>query len=277
VVLCVHGLTRNSRDFDAAARNLAGRGLRVVAPDLPGRGRSAWLDDASEYATPLYLSVMTALIARTGAATVDWIGTSLGGHIGMEMAALPGNPIRRLVLNDFGARVGAAALHRIAAYVTVRRRFGSIDEVEAYLRSVHAFGALTDEQWQHLARHSAMRESERGYRLHYDPAIGRQFAWLPMLDINLWDVWEKVACPVLVLRGAESDLLAAGTVRDMLRRGKAGRAGKVQSVEVAGCGHAPSLMDDQVMETIWRFLSARDSERAVVRDSEQAVLRGTPA
>ena len=109
-VVCVHGLTRNSRDFDFLAQRFAERGMRVVAPDLPGRGRSAPVEHAEDYGTPLYLAVMGALIAHLGVKEIDWVGTSLGGHIGMELAARPGSPIRRLVLNDFGARVPAAAL-----------------------------------------------------------------------------------------------------------------------------------------------------------------------
>ncbi len=143
-----------------------------------------------DYATPLYLSALTALIARLDVDEVDWVGSSLGGHIGMELAALPGAPIRRLVLNDFGARVGAAALHRISKYLRVKRTFDSLDEAEAYFRDIHQhFGALTDAQWRHLAEHSAVKTEEGDYRQHFDPAIARAFSWPLMVDIALWDVW----------------------------------------------------------------------------------------
>lgn len=255
VVVCVHGLTRNSRDFDFLARRLVAKGMRVVAPDLPGRGRSAWVTPATDYATPLYLAATAAVIARTGAAEVDWIGTSLGGHVGMEMAALEGAPVRRLVLNDFGARISGAALQRIGSYLRIKRHFDDIPAIEAHLRSIHEpFGKLTDAQWRHLAEHSAVKTEEGNYRQHYDPAIGRAFSWPLMVDIALWSVWEQVSCPTLILRGEDSDLLHASTVRDMAKRGRTGKAGLVRSVEVRGCGHAPALMNDAQISIIEEFL-----------------------
>src|SRR5438552_5400404 len=254
-VICVHGMSRNGRDFDVLAQRFVERGVRVVAPDLPGRGRSEWLGHPEDYATPLYLSAISALIARLGVREVDWVGSSLGGHIGMELAALPGTPIRRLVLNDFGARVAAAALHRIAEYLRVERKFASIAEVEAYLREIHAhFGALSDAQWRHLAEHSAVATGDGRYSQHYDPAIARTFAWPLMLDITLWHIWDKVECPVLILRGEHSDLLLPGCVRAMLRRGRAASQGKVRAVDIPACGHAPSLMADDTIGLISDFL-----------------------
>jgi pimeloyl-ACP methyl ester carboxylesterase len=257
VVLCVHGLTRSGRDFDFLARRLALRGLRVIAPDLPGRGQSEWAANAADYHTPLYLSAMSAVIARSGAAAVDWVGTSLGGHIGMEMAALPGSPIRRLVLNDFGARVAGAALTRIAGYLRLKRRFGTVDELEKHLREIHeTFGALTDAHWRHIAAHSAVKTEDGDYRQHFDPAIARNFSWPLMVDIALWSVWDKVACPVLILRGEDSDLLHASTVREMQKRGAAARQKLVRAIEVRGSGHAPALMTDSQIALIEDFLAS---------------------
>jgi pimeloyl-ACP methyl ester carboxylesterase len=271
VVVCVHGLTRNSRDFDFLARRLAQRGLRVIAPDLPGRGKSAWVAAASDYATPLYLAAMNTMIARSGAKAVDWIGTSLGGHVGMEMAALKGAPIRRLVLNDFGARVGGVALQRIASYMRMKRHFESIEELEAHFRSIHApFGHLSDAQWRHLAEHSAVKTEEGDYRQHYDPAIGRAFAWPMMVDIALWNIWDQVSCPVLILRGEDSDLLHASTVRDMQKRGIAGKNGLVRAVEVRDVGHAPALMNDAQITIIEEFLA---DEKATTKAEKVARLR----
>jgi pimeloyl-ACP methyl ester carboxylesterase len=256
VVVCVHGLTRNKRDFDFLALRLAHRGLRVIALDLPGRGESDWISTPTDYATPLYLAAVAAVIARSGARAVDYVGTSLGGHVGMEMAALPGNPIRRLLLNDFGARVGGIALQRIGSYLRMKRRFASVEELEAHLRTIHApFGHLTDAHWHHLAMHSAVKTEEGDFRQHYDPAIGRSFSWPLMVDISLWDVWDKVACPVMILRGEDSDLLHASTVREMQKRGIAGKNGLVRSVEVRGVGHAPALMSDSQITLIEDFLA----------------------
>jgi len=263
VVLCVHGLTRNARDFDFLARRLASRGARVVCPDLPGRGKSEWIPNPADYATPLYLASMAAVIARTGAEQVDWVGTSLGGHVGMEMAALPGNPIRRLVLNDFGARVAGAALQRMGAYMRLKRRFASVEELEQHFRTIHEpFGKLTDAQWRHLATHSAVKTPEGDFQQHYDPAIGRNFSWPLMVDVGLWHVWEKVVGPVLLLHGEDSDLLHASTVREMQKRGAAAKKNLVRAVEVRGCGHAPALMADHQISLIEEFLEPERAAKA---------------
>ena len=256
VVMCVHGLTRNSHDFEFLARRLASRGMRVIAPDLPGRGRSDWVTPATDYATPLYLAATAAVIARTGAVEVDWIGTSLGGHVGMEMAALEGAPIRRLVLNDFGARISGVALQRIGAYLRVKRHFADIPALEAHLRAIHeGFGKLTDAQWRHIAEHSAVKTETGEYTQHFDPAIGRAFSWPLIVDISLWDVWEKVSCPTLILRGEDSDLLHASTVREMQKRGAAAKNGLVRAIEVRECGHAPKLMNDAQISIVEEFLT----------------------
>jgi len=255
-VICVHGLTRNSRDFDFLAQYLAQRGMRVIAPDLPGRGRSERLAHAQDYATPAYLSAMAGLLARINVPEVDWIGTSLGGHIGMELAALSGAPIRRLVINDFGARIQGRALNRLGNYLRLDQRFRTVKELEQHLRKIYEpFGVLTDDQWQHMAEHSAALGSDGWYGHNYDPAIKSLFLWPMMLDITLWHVWERVACPVLILRGENSDLLLPATVSRMQQRGIAASKGLVHAVEIPGCGHAPSLMALDQMRLIEAFLT----------------------
>lgn len=262
-VICAHGLTRNGRDFDVLAQALAARGWRVVAPDLPGRGRSEWLDDPEHYDLPTYTAVMGCLIARIGAREIDWIGTSLGGFIGMHLAASAGSPIRRLVLNDFGARVPAAALRRIAGYLQTSPKFGSVDEVEAHLRQIHApFGRLGAEQWRHLAQHSASSAGDGSWRLHYDPAIGERFAWPLMIDVSLWPVWQRIACPVLVLRGEHSDLLPRDTLHEMLRRHHAAQRRATRAIEFADCGHAPALMCREQIDPVVDFLSVDEPSPA---------------
>jgi pimeloyl-ACP methyl ester carboxylesterase len=254
-VVCVHGVSRNGRDFDALAAALAEGGARVIVPDLPGRGRSEWLASASHYTDRAYTSAMAALIARLDTPQIDWVGTSLGGHIGMMMAAEEATPVGRLVLNDFGARISGVALRRIGSYLGKRWRFASIDELEAHLRDIHKpFGKLTDAQWRHLARHSGVPDESGGLRFHFDPGIGMRFAVPIMLDVVLWQLWERIECPVLILRGQDSDLLAASTVSEMQRRGPAGRAGKVSAIEFADCGHAPALMDPAQIAAIRDFL-----------------------
>jgi pimeloyl-ACP methyl ester carboxylesterase len=248
VVVCVHGLTRNGRDFDVLAQALA-PDFRVLCPDVVGRGRSDWLTHAQDYGYPLYLSDMAALVARSGAEQVCWIGTSMGGLIGMMLAAQPQTPIVRLVVNDVGPLVPKAALQRIATYVGKAGPFPDEPALEAYLRTVHApFGALSDAQWQHLARHSGRRNADGSLALAYDPAIAAAFSGEPN-DVILWPVWEAVACPTLVLRGAESDLLTRETAQEMTRRGPRAR---VQ--EFAGAGHAPALMAADQVDVVRSFL-----------------------
>ncbi|MFL9910057.1 alpha/beta fold hydrolase [Paraburkholderia sp. RL17-337-BIB-A] len=254
-VVCVHGVSRTGRDFDMLAAALAAKGMRVIVPDLPGRGRSEWLASPSHYTDRAYTRAMSTLIARLDVEKVDWVGTSLGGHIGMLMAAEPGTPVRRLVLNDFGARVSARALRRIGSYLTRSWRFASIDEVETHLREVHApFGKLTDAQWRHLAQHSAVPDDSGGFRFHFDPGIGFRFAIPVLLDVVLWHVWDKIDCPVLILRGEDSDLLTRSTVDAMLKRGPASSDGRVITFEFPDCGHAPALMDDAQIAVIKKYL-----------------------
>lgn len=256
-LLCVHGLTRNGRDFDVLAAALAEAGWRVIAPDVPGRGRSEWLRRPEDYAYPVYAAALAALIGRLAVDTVDWVGTSMGGLIGMMLAAQPGTPIRRMVLNDIGPFVPKAALQRIGDYVGHDPRFESLGALEAYLRHVHApFGALTDAQWRHLAEYSASPAEHGHLRLHYDPAIAQAFKTGPIDDVTLWPVWDAIACRMLVLRGAASDLLLPDTAAEMMRRGAAAGQGLVQLRTIAGTGHAPALMAADQVAIVREFLAA---------------------
>ncbi|MBI2754762.1 MAG: alpha/beta hydrolase [Betaproteobacteria bacterium] len=279
VVVCVHGLARNSRDFDFLARDLAQR-CRVVCMDVAGRGESEWLADKGDYRFSTYLADAAALIARIttpvaapffgtfrgrrnarlGPGRIDWVGTSMGGLIGMLLAAKPNSPIRRLVLNDVGAFIPWSALFRLKGYVGGGRSFRSIAEVETYLREVCAqFGPLADEHWRHLAEHSVHPVSPEEYRLRYDPGIGEtlrghadpEFPLGPNIfaGIDLWSIWAEIRCPVLVLRGAESDVLPAGTLAEM-RQLKP----DLEVVEFTGVGHAPALMSAEQIDAVSRFL-----------------------
>jgi pimeloyl-ACP methyl ester carboxylesterase len=249
-VVCVHGLTRNSRDFDALAAALAAD-RRVACPDMPGRGRSDWLADPAEYGYPRYLSDIAALVARLDVDRVDWVGTSMGGLIGMMLAATPGSPIRRLVLNDVGPFIPRASLERLRTYVGQDPAFADEAELEAYLRRVHApFGPLDDEEWRHFVAHGQRRDAEGALRLGYDPAIGRIFAG-ELRDIDLWAMWECISCPVLVLRGASSDLLTADTAAAMTARGP-----RAELVTIPGVGHAPALMAPDQIAIVREWLGA---------------------
>lgn len=249
VIVCAHGLTRNGRDFDFLARALA-QDSRVVCPDVVGRGYSDWMEAKQDYGYPTYCADMAALMARLDTAQFDWIGTSMGGLIGLLLAAQPNTPIRRLVLNDIGPFVPKTALERIAVYMGGDPRFDALANVESYLRAVHAgFGALTAAQWNHLARHSAHKIEDGRYALHYDPGIAVPFTSGPQADVNLWSVWDKVQGPVLVLRGGDSDLLLAETTAEMQKRGP-----QAEVVEFPGVGHAPALMSDDQIAVVRTWL-----------------------
>jgi pimeloyl-ACP methyl ester carboxylesterase len=247
-IVCVHGLTRSSRDFDILAQRLS-RGARVLCFDVAGRGGSGWLADPARYAVPIYAQHLRLALQRLGVAEVDWVGTSMGGLIGMGLAALPGTPIRRLVLNDIGPMVPKAALEVIEGYLGLDLTFLDLAAVEAHLRQIHAaFGQLTDAQWRHLALHSA-RGGGNVWRLHYDPRIREPFVGAGLADIDIWPVYDAIACPTLVIRGADSLLLSAETAQAMTERGP-----KATLVTVAGAGHAPALMADDQVETVAGWL-----------------------
>ena len=250
-VVCVHGLTRNGRDFDHLARVLAGD-RRVICPDIAGRGLSDPLTDPEHYALPTYVAHMVQLLSRLGLDEVDWVGTSLGGLIGMGVAAMEASPIRRLVLNDVGPFLPKIALQRINAYLGLDLRFASLEALEAHLREIHAgFGPLTDAEWRHLAEHSAARREDGRFGLNYDQRLGQPMKTGPIEDVDLWPVWDQIRCPVLVLRGTSSDLLLAGTAAEMTRRGP-----RAEVVEVDGTGHAPALMAKDQIAIVRSWLGA---------------------
>jgi len=254
-VLCIHGLTRNSRDFDFLAADLAAD-ARVIAVDVAGRGRSGWLADPSRYIAPTYIGHIAAFLANLGLEQVDLVGTSMGGIIGMGLATLPTAPdapplIRRLVLNDIGGMAPASSLAFIADYLGAPpRRFADLAEVEAHLRLIHAsFGPLTDEEWAHLARHS-VRPVAGGWVMHYDPAIAVPFVGSTAADLVLWPLYDLITAPTLVLRGGDSILLPADVAEEMKTRGP-----KAEVVTFPGVGHAPALMADDQIAVVGDFLA----------------------
>lgn len=248
-LLCVHGLTRNSRDFDALASALSAQ-YRVICPDMPGRGKSEWLADATDYSYPTYLAAMAALIARLDVERVDWVGTSMGGIIGMLFASLPQAPVGKLVVNDVGALVPKSGIERIAAYVGLDPGFADLAAFEAALRRVHApFGPLSDAQWQHLSTHSSRRKPDGSIGFNYDPKIAEAFKQGPLTDVDLWKSWDAIKAPVLLLRGAQSDILPKDVAAAMTQRGP-----RAKLIEFADIGHAPALMAEDQIAAIRDFL-----------------------
>ena len=256
VVVCVHGLTRQGRDFDALARELSAR-VRVVCPDVVGRGRSDWLADPAGYAVPTYVADMVTLLARLNARTVDWVGTSMGGLIGLVLGSLPNSPLRRLVLNDVGPALDAGGLARIGTYLGVPVRWSSLEEAADALWAISSeFGPHTREQWLALSRHQVVDDGQGGLKPHYDPAIALPVrAMTPPImqagEAALWQAWDRLAGPVLLLRGAQSDLLSAQTAQAMQQRGPGATL-----VEFEGVGHAPTLVQDDQRRVVCEFLLA---------------------
>lgn len=241
VLICVHGLARNSRDFDELATALA-RDYRVICPDIVGRGSSDWLPTGQPYGIPQYLSDITTLLARLNVEQVDWVGTSMGGIIGMCLAAMPNTPIRSLILNDVGSFVPASALQRISGYLG-DKRFESLTEAEQFMRTNYvALKNLDDKQWQHLAQHGVRETDDGQLALHYDPAIAEATAAASGEDIDLSGVWQAVRCHQALIWGQASDILTAETVAQMQARNS-----ELDLLALPDIAHAPSLMEtDQI-------------------------------
>lgn len=253
VLVCVHGVSRQGRDFDELARAMRHE-YRVVCPDVVGRGRSDALADPMGYQIPAYVADMVTLLARLDGRIVHWVGTSLGGLIGLGLASLAQSPIERLVLNDVGPTIQFEAIARIASYIGQPLRWDTEDEAADYLRGISAgFGPLSREQWMALTR-PMLRPDGDGYKLHYDPAIAVPFkAITPEIaaagEAMTWAAYDAIRCPTLLLRGAESDLLTRATAQAMTQRGP-----KAQLHEFAGVGHAPMLVSAEQIAVVREFL-----------------------
>ncbi|MDO5624529.1 MAG: alpha/beta hydrolase [Pseudomonadota bacterium] len=268
-IVCVHGLSRQGRDFDVLARALLaraaaqGQALRVLCPDVVGRGESDRLQDPAAYVFPTYVADMLALLAAqqqaAPMATLDWVGTSMGGVIGLLLAGTPGlplpAPVGRLVLNDVGPRIEWAALARIGQYLGHQGPFASVEEGAASLRqTAQAFGPHTDAEWLALSRPMLRPHPDGGWHLHYDPALASAYAAvtpeaMAQGEAALWQLYDQLTARVLLLRGAESDLLSPATAQAMTERGP-----RAQLAEFAHVGHAPTLVAAEQVRTVLDFL-----------------------
>jgi len=252
-VVCVHGLSRQGRDFDTLARDLSSD-YRVICPDVVGRGQSDWLADPMGYNIPAYVADMVTLLARLDVEQVDWVGTSMGGLIGLVLASLDKAPVSRLVLNDVGPKIEAQALQRIGAYLGQPAHWASLDEAADALWAIsQSFGPHTREQWLALTSHQ-VKPDGNGFKPHYDPAIAVPVrASTPELaaagEAMLWASWDRLRCRTLVLRGAQSDLLSAETAAAMAARGP-----RAQVHAFEGVGHAPTLVQPEQVKVVRDFL-----------------------
>lgn len=272
LVVCAHGLSRQGRDFDTLARELLARSrqpLRIACPDVVGRGRSDWLADPMGYGIPTYAADMLQLVGALHAAapvrTFDWVGTSMGGLIGMTLAGAPKLPlpvpVRRLVLNDVGPVIQWSALQRIGTYLGQTGRFDSVQQAaDAMWQVSQGFGAHTPEQWLELSQAMVRPRDAGGFTLHYDPSIAVPFRALDERaaaagQAALWQLYDNIRARTLLLRGAESDLLSHQTAQAMMERGP-----KPRLVEFAGVGHAPTLMAPDQVEAVASFLLSTEPD-----------------
>ena len=273
LVVCVHGLSRQGRDFDTLAQALVDRSphpVRVVCPDVAGRGRSEWLKDPMDYRIPQYAADMLAMLAQlhqqAPVATLDWVGTSMGGLIGMAVSGTPHlplpAPVRRLVLNDVGPTIQWQALQRIGTYLGHTGRFASVQQAADAMWSIStSFGPHTPEQWLALSQAMVKPLEEGGFTLHYDPAIAVPFRTLTeeaasQGEAALWHLYDHITARTLLTRGAVSDLLARDVALAMTRRGP-----KARLVEFEGVGHAPTFVTDNQVEVVTSFLLEQDDEK----------------
>lgn len=272
VIVCAHGFSGNAHDFDYLARELA-QDARVICPDVAGRGDSAWLTAPMEYHFGTFMADFRSLLTHLEVPEVEWVGTSMGGLLGMMMASRPGNPIKRLVMNDIGAYVPLDALRLIGGNLHAPEGFASMDEVEAHMRHTHReWGPLTDEQWKHFAIHGA-RKTETGYRLHFDPRIARLARPLPFsLGLSFWDSWYRVSCPVMLLRGEHSGVFPASVASTMMDVKP-----QTELVEIADAGHAPALMSAAEIDVIRGFLDGRSIGARSQRIADEPRQRVLPS
>ncbi|MEP7157044.1 MAG: alpha/beta hydrolase [Betaproteobacteria bacterium] len=255
VLVCAHGLTRVGRDFDTLAAAMQDQ-YRVICPDVAGRGESDWLATKADYNYVQYMNDMAALIARVTAPvagagdteSVHWLGTSMGGIIGMLLASQLKTPITRMVVNDVGAFIPKASLERIGMYLGASPKFADFDSIVMAVRAVSPFGEMSDDTWRQLTVPLVKQLADGSWTFRYDTGIAESFKQGAVQDVDLSSVWDKVSCPVLVTRGTESDLLLKDTYEKMLR--KSG----VRGVEFPHVGHAPMFQDAAQIEVVREFL-----------------------
>ncbi|HEV2608757.1 MAG TPA: alpha/beta hydrolase [Noviherbaspirillum sp.] len=256
VLVCVHGVTRISDDFDNLAREMCGD-YRVVCPDVVGRGRSGWLKDPQHYQLPQYVSDMVTLLARLNADTVHWFGTSMGGLIGMGLSSLTDSPVRKLILNDIGPTLNPAALTRIGDYLGQDVRFDTFEEAAQYIRDISTpFGPHSDSEWRKLAADVLRQDKDGKWIRHYDLRLSVPFKSATpesakIGEAMLWAAYDAIRCPTLLVRGAESDLVTPEVARLMSERGP-----KAELVEIEGVGHAPTFMHADQIAIARKFLLA---------------------
>lgn len=249
ILICVHGLTRNSHDFDYLAEKLSSK-YRVIAPDIVGRGSSDWLPDHRLYTIEQYINDMTLLIKHLGATSVDWLGTSLGGIIGMMMAAMPQSPIKRLILNDIGAVITQDAIALLANSLAKVPTFKTLEELRTFLMQAYAHtGTHKEEDWDYMSRYDHRINEDGTYNRNYDPKLLHSMGPILNADIDLWQFWKAVVCPTLIMHGENSMILTADICQQMLATNP-----HASLVTLPGVGHTPSFMQPSHIEVVTKWL-----------------------
>lgn len=265
--LCVHGLTRNRRDFDFLAKYLSEHQHQIYCPDIVGRGDSDWMKNPLHYTYEQYIADMNVMIGRMAVKQINWIGTSMGGLIGMMMASLKQSPIKRLVLNDIGPQIPVAGIARLSQYAIQDPEFSSVEEAKRYFKMNYTtLGNLTDAQWQHFTETSIREISPGKFQTKVDHAVKMapsksKIAWQLLLnphkalegtffDVDLWEIWRKITCPVLVIHGKKSDMLLSSAIQKMQEIHP-----QTELIEIEDAGHAPALMDAMTHEKINQWLN----------------------
>ena len=257
-IVCVHGLTGNARDFDYLAEHLVKRGYRVIAVTLPGRGNSDFLSDPLDYNYSQYIKDIFGVLKAEDldqAGSIDWIGISLGGLLGIQIAGMDNTPVKRLIINDVGPVVPKAALDFIYKVIKEPYYFEDVAALEKRMRATRGltWGPVTNEQWEHMATHNhkVIKDADGQSRVTYayDPKISVVFEDAPIGDVDLWEMWAKITCPILVIHGKKSQLLTKKIIKVMHKTGIA-----FDLITLKKCGHAPSLMAPSQIEMIEEWL-----------------------
>ncbi len=248
-MICVHGLTRNNHDFFHFASALQ-TDWHIACPDVVGRGGSSWFENTQNYSYQNYSQDMGSLISWMDSDSIDWVGTSMGGMLGMMLAARKNSPIRKLVLNDIGPFLAKECVARIRGYLGKAETFPDLDAAETYIRALYpGFGKLSPEHWREITEHSTRKTESGNYTMAYDPGIGDRTKNSEAQDVVMWDIWDKISCPIFVLRGETSDALLPETLAEMKRRRP-----DLEYLEIPGTGHVPPLIQTEYIQHIKKWL-----------------------
>jgi pimeloyl-ACP methyl ester carboxylesterase len=261
IIICVHGLTGNAHDFNWIAPHLVDSGYRVISVDMPGRGRSEFLKDPKDYNYKRYLEDLTSLFAHLGINennTVDWLGVSMGGLLGIILASMDKSPIKNMIINDIGPSMPKEDLKLISQYISQEYRFQSLKEMENFMRQTRGltWGPITDDQWEKMAKNNARSLEDGSITYAFDPNIAEVFSKEPVGDVDLWRCWDSIKSNILILRGSESTIFPEEVAADMCKRGP-GKDGNVELITIKGCGHVPSLMEPNQIKSVCDWLNKR--------------------